>query len=92
MHSDSVAASPTPGGSANQLRCGRFRTVLLGGLLGSLALWLAFRDLDLDSLGRSLAHVHGWWVLVALVSNGLSLLMVSLRWRLLFFRTTASGC
>ena len=45
------------------------RTIAAGIVLGSLALWLAFRGLDLEELRQALARVDPAWTLAALVSK-----------------------
>jgi glycosyltransferase 2 family protein len=60
-------------------------TLLVGSILGGAALWLAFRGLDIGELRRSASHLRWSWTLVALGSNFLSLALLTLRWRLLFF-------
>jgi glycosyltransferase 2 family protein len=61
------------------------RTIVAGIVLGSVALWLAFRGLDLEELWRALARVDPAWTLAAFVSNAVSLVAVTWRWQLLFY-------
>ena len=61
------------------------RTIAAGIVLGSVALWLAFRGLDLEELWRALARVDPAWTLAAFVSNAVSLVAVTWRWQLLFY-------
>jgi len=61
------------------------RTIAAGIVLGSVALWLAFRGLDLEELWRALARVDPAWTLAAFVSNAVSLMAVTWRWQLLFY-------
>jgi glycosyltransferase 2 family protein len=53
-------------------------------VFGSVALWLAFRGLDLEEFRRALSRVDPVWTLVALLSNAASLLALTWRWQLLF--------
>jgi len=84
-HGPSGVTSLSTPFEATQTPRRRVLTIVIGILLGSLALWLAFRGLDLETLASSLARVRTGWVLAALASNALSLLAVTSRWRLLFF-------
>ncbi|MBE3132417.1 MAG: flippase-like domain-containing protein [Acidobacteria bacterium] len=61
-----------------------FWPIAAGIVLGSLALWLAFRGLDLTGLTTSLSRINYAWTLAALASTGASLLAVAWRWQLLF--------
>jgi hypothetical protein len=53
----------------------------LGAVLGSVALWLAFRGIDAAELWRALQAVNTIWVGAALVSVALTTLVVTARWR-----------
>ncbi len=56
-----------------------------GALLGGLALWLAFRGIDPAELWSALQAVNYFWVGASLVSVVLTTLVVTARWRLLFY-------
>lgn len=77
--SDTTSAAPR---SARRLQG---RTLVLGAVLGGAALWLSFRGLDADALRRALRTIHPAWALAALASTMLSLVLLTWRWRLLFF-------
>lgn len=60
-------------------------TLLVGVVLGTLALWLAFRGLDYSELRRALASLEPTWTVAALASTLLSLTILTWRWTSLFF-------
>lgn len=57
----------------------------LGAVLGGLALWLAFRGIDPAELWAALRAVNYAWVSASLLSVVLTTLVVTARWRLLFY-------
>jgi uncharacterized membrane protein YbhN (UPF0104 family) len=57
----------------------------LGAALGTLALWLAFRGVDVSALWVTLRAVNYLWVGAALLSVIATTLVVTARWRLLFY-------
>jgi len=59
--------------------------LVLGALLGGVALWLAFRGIDVAELWQALQAVNYIWVGAALASVVLTTLVVAARWRLLFY-------
>ena len=62
----------------------RLLTVLAGGLLGSLALWLALRGLDFMQLLAALHRVDYTVTGAALLATLATLVISTVRWRLLF--------
>ena len=56
-----------------------------GVALGSLALagliFLALSGIGFAGIGRSLSHVHPWWLVAALALNGLSMLLRAVSWQ-----------
>jgi len=75
----------SPSAAAASLRSRRALTLLVGATLGGGALWLAFRGLDLEELRRAAGNLRWSWTVAALASNLVSLGLLTLRWRLLFF-------
>jgi uncharacterized membrane protein YbhN (UPF0104 family) len=57
----------------------------LGAVLGGVALWLAFRGIDAAELWTALRAVNYIWVGASLASVVLTTLVVTARWRLLFY-------
>jgi uncharacterized membrane protein YbhN (UPF0104 family) len=57
----------------------------LGALLGGVALWLAFRGIDLGELWQALRQVNYFWVGASLLSVVATTLVITARWRLLFY-------
>ncbi len=57
----------------------------LGLVVAAVALWLAFRDTDLAALRQGLAHLDYGLTATALLLVIATLLVVTLRWRLLFY-------
>lgn len=58
--------------------------VLIGSIIGLIALWLAFRGESPEALMGAVRQADPWWTSAALASIGLSLALVTLRWRVLF--------
>jgi uncharacterized protein (TIRG00374 family) len=58
--------------------------VLLGVLIGGFALWLAFRGFALKDLAAAIRRLHSTLTALAFLSTGVTLLLLTLRWRLLF--------
>lgn len=58
-------------------------------MLGILALWWTLRGQSLQLLADAIGQAHGGWVLAALASVGVTLFVVTLRWRVLFGRFDA---
>jgi uncharacterized protein (TIRG00374 family) len=65
--------------------------VVVGSLIGLVALWLAFRGESLDALAGAIGQADSWWTIAALVSIAVSLGCVTLRWRVLFGRPQAGA-
>jgi len=59
--------------------------IVVGAGLGTLALWLAFREIDWPTLGTALRNIHYTLAALALLSVLTVLLMSTARWRLLFY-------
>ena len=57
----------------------------VGTLLGLVALWLAFRGVDWSATWLALRSADYTWVSLALLSTLLTLAVVTLRWRVLFY-------
>lgn len=55
-------------------------------LAGLAALYIAFRDVDLDELWRAVGLVHGGWIALAVVSVAATVYCVMVRWRVLLDR------
>ncbi|MEI6668866.1 MAG: lysylphosphatidylglycerol synthase transmembrane domain-containing protein [Acidobacteriota bacterium] len=64
--------------------------VLIGSIVGLVALWLAFRGESPEALLAAIRLADPWWMVVALLSIAASLGLVALRWRVLFGITTTS--
>jgi hypothetical protein len=58
--------------------------LLIGTLLGVVALWLAFRGESFAGLVEAIRQSDVLWVIAALVSVGVSLLLVTIRWQAFF--------
>jgi hypothetical protein len=59
--------------------------IVVGAGLGTLALWLAFREIDWPTLGTALRNIHYTLVTLAVLPVLTTLLMSTARWRLLFY-------
>lgn len=58
--------------------------LLIGTLLGIVALWLAFRGESLGGLADAIRQSDVVWVVAALVSVAVSLMVVTIRWQAFF--------
>jgi uncharacterized protein (TIRG00374 family) len=59
--------------------------ILLGALLGGVALWLAFRGVDAAALWAALGRVNYVWVVLSQLSLVGTVIITTARWRLLFY-------
>ncbi|MCX6539166.1 MAG: lysylphosphatidylglycerol synthase transmembrane domain-containing protein [Acidobacteria bacterium] len=62
--------------------------VVVGSIIGLVALWLAFRGESPGALVAAIGQTDPWWTMAALVSIAASLALVTERWRVLFGRST----
>ena len=58
--------------------------VVIGSIVGLVTLWLAFRGESPAALVMAIRQAEPWWTTAALASIGLSLALVTVRWRVLF--------
>jgi uncharacterized protein (TIRG00374 family) len=59
--------------------------LVIGALLGGLALWLAFRGVDAAELWSALGRVNYLWVVLSQLSLVCTVIITTARWRLLFY-------
>lgn len=60
--------------------------LLVGTILGGVALWLTFRRVDIGLVATSLEHVHLSWVVAALTLVAATVSAVARRWQRLVYR------
>jgi len=60
--------------------------VVIGSIVGLIALWLAFRGESPATLVTAIRQADLWWAAAALASIVLSLALLAVRWRVLFGR------
>ena len=61
--------------------------VVVGSIVGLIALWLAFRGESAGALFGAIRQADPWWTGAAFVSIVVSLALVTARWRMLFGRS-----
>jgi phosphatidylinositol alpha-mannosyltransferase len=82
-----IARPPAQGNDLTRIgRLGRSRrarraAVALGSLVLAGLIALALSGVGLAGIGRSLSHVHPWWLVAALALNGLSMFLRAVSWQ-----------
>lgn len=89
MNGDAVLTDPLAHWTLSVRRA--LPRIVIGALLGGLALWLAFRGVDAEALWTALGSVNYLWVALSQLSLVGTVIITTARWRILFIPTTASA-